>query len=193
MKISAAYKGFIIYILKFGIVFAILYFGTVALIGISTPDDYYSPFAAKYLNYIDWLRATLLLSTKEMLSWFGYQTYLVDKYDLVMKGGGGIRMVYSCIGYGVMSFWAAFVIANTGRWMKKITWILIGWTALYIINVLRLSILIVAIHKHWAMPLGWDHHTWFNIVAYLLIFLLIYFYDRSTKILYARSDYPKPS
>ncbi len=99
----------------------------------------------------------------------------------MLNNANGIRMVYSCIGYGVMSFWAAFIIANTGNMLKKIKWILAGWFAIWCINVLRISLLIISQDKHWPMPLGFDHHTWFNIFAYLLILIMIYFFDRSSK------------
>ena len=60
------------------------------------------------------LRASLLWGAKGLLALFNYKTYLPDKYHLLMKGGSGVHIVYSCIGYGVMSFWGAFIIANTG-------------------------------------------------------------------------------
>jgi len=101
--------------------------------------------------------------------------------------------VYTCIGYGVMSFWAAFIIANKSSWLEKIIWVLGGWLAICCINVFRISLLIISQDKHWPMPLGFDHHTWFNIFAYILIFVLIYFYDRSTKNLFLKSNTPKHS
>src|ERR1035437_3397217 len=190
MKIN---KEYIFFIIKFIGIFCILYFGTIAVIGLSVPAGCYSPFIAKHLNYIDWLRTSLLYTSKELLSLIGYKTFLADKYDLIMKNGPGIRMVYSCIGYGVMSFWAAFVLANKGSWIKKIKWLIAGWLVIWVINVLRISILVIAVNKNWQMPLGLDHHTWFNIAAYILIFILIYFYDRSSKFLHTRSDHPKHS
>ena len=39
-----------------------------------------------------------------------------DKFHLFMKDGTGVNIVFSCVGYGVMSFWGAFVIANQGQW-----------------------------------------------------------------------------
>jgi exosortase/archaeosortase family protein len=112
----------------------------------------------------------------------GYSSSFKNDYTLAMDGSGvGVRMVYSCIGYGVMSFWAAFVFANKGSWQKKTGWILGGLTALWIINILRVGLLLLATHKHWPIPFSWDHHTWFNIFAYALIFIMIYFYDRSNK------------
>lgn len=157
------------------------YFGTLAVIGLSTPENKYSPFVASYLNFIDPLRYSLLYGAKGFLSVFGYSTYMSDDYTLAMQGGSGVRMVYSCIGYGVMSFWAAFVIANRGSVKKKAIWVMGGLLALWTINVLRVALLLLAINNQWSIPFGWDHHTWFNIFAYTLIFIMIYFYDRSNK------------
>lgn len=106
-----------------------------------------------------------------------------------MGSNGGIRMVYTRIGYGVMSFWAAFIFANKGNMKKKVVWIIGGLFALWCINVLRISLFIVALDKNWPMPLSIDHHTRFNIIAYLLIFLMIYLYDRSSpKLLQLKSN-----
>ena len=173
-------KNFLVYLVKFSLLFCFFYFGTVALIGITAPGGYYVPFIAEYLNYIDWLRSSLLFASKQLLRLLDYHPYINNKYELYAKYNVGIRMVYTCIGYGVMSFWAAFVMANKGSWKRKTVWILGGLFALWFINVLRITLLIVALDKKWPMPLGLDHHTWFNIVAYSLIFLMIYLYDRSS-------------
>lgn len=191
MKFSSILiQKFLIYILKFAVAFCILYFGTLAVIGLSTPESYYSPFVAGYLDYVSLLRSSLLYASKGLLSVFNFNTVFRDKYTL-MSGNSGIRMVYTCIGYGVMSFWAAFIIANKGTWKRKTIWIIGGLFALWCINVLRISLLIVALNKNWAMPLGLDHHTWFNIVAYALIFLMIYLYDRSMARLKLKSNISK--
>ena len=187
MKIGREY---IIFIAKFIGVFCLFYFGSLAIIGLSAPVGLYSPFVAKYLNCIDWMRASLMLGSKGFLSLLGYATYFPDKYNIYMVNGTGVRMVYSCIGYGVMSFWAAFVIANSGSVVKKIKWLFSGWLVIWVINVIRLSLLVIALNKGWDMPLDIDHHTWFNIAAYLMIFVLIYFYDRSSKVT-AKSGYTK--
>jgi hypothetical protein len=44
--------------------------------------------------------------------------------------------------------------------------------------VLRITLLILALNKNWGMPFGIDHHTWFNIISYLFIFVLIYFLEK---------------
>ena len=103
--------------------------------------------------------------------------------DIVIRmvNGEGVQMVYACLGYGVTSFWLAFVFANRGSWKRKMIWMFIGAGMLWIINVFRISLVLLANSKHWAVPLGWDHHTWFNIVAYGMIFGMMWLYDRKNK------------
>ena len=90
-------------------------------------------------------------------------------------------MVYACLGYGVMSFWLAFVVANKGSIAKKIKWIFGGWLMIWIINIIRITLLMITINEKSTMPFDLDNHTFFNIGAYIAIFVLIYFYDRSLK------------
>lgn len=175
------HKTLLLYFIKFLGLFCFLFYGTEAIIGFSSPGNHYSPFVAHYLNFIDPFRRFILSTSKSFLSFFGVETHFADDFTLTKTGGRGVRMVYSCIGYGVISFWIAFVFANTGSWQKKVVWMVGGCIALFTINVLRISLLLVAINKGWPIPFGWDHHTWFNIVAYALIFAMIYFYDRATK------------
>ena len=139
-------RQLMIFLIKFIGIFCVLYFGTLAIMGLSSPESYYSPFVAHYLDYISPLRSLLLHASQGLLSLFNFTTFFTDKYTL-MSNHGGIYMVYSCIGYGVMSFWTAFVLANSGSWKRKAIWIIGGLFALCSINILRISILLVAINK----------------------------------------------
>lgn len=87
-------------------------------------------------------------------------------------------MGYSCLGYGVTSFWIAFVFANTGSWKRKAAWMIGGAVVLWVINVLRISLVLIGANRNWKFPFGWDQHTWFNIVAYGAIFVMIWVYDK---------------
>jgi exosortase/archaeosortase family protein len=171
-------KRILIYLVKFIGAFCVLYFGTLAIIGLSSPVGYYSSFVDKYLNFIPAFRNSFLQASKYFLSFFGYECYQSSPTQLCMVGGGAVNLVYSCLGYGVISFWIAFVFANTGSIKKKLAWMLGGAAVLYIINVVRISLVLLANGKHWHFPFGWDNHTWFNIVAYAMIFLMIWVYDR---------------
>ncbi len=176
-------KTFILFVVKFLLVFLVCYFGTAVVIGLTVPGGPYSPFVAKYLDYVSWLRDSLLAGTKAMLSAFGIETFRVN-FDTMRKvgaGGRGIRLAYSCLGYGVMSFWIAYVIASAGNFKKKLFWILIGWFFIWLLNITRLSLLLVALNKGWAMPLGIDHHTWFTIFAYMFILIFMLLFNRQPK------------
>ena len=168
-----------IYLIKFIAVFCLCYFGTLAVIGLAAPGGYYSPFVAKYLDYVSQIKISLISATGFILSMFKIQTHTEPGFLIRINGGRAVIIAMDCVGYGVYSFWIAFVIANKGKFGKKVVWILLGLLALWFINVIRITLFLLAINKGWPMPLGIDHHTWFNIAAYLLIFFLIWLYDRS--------------
>ena len=177
----AGNKFFLQYVLKFILFFCMLYYGTLAIIGLASPGGYYSAFVCNYINYISWLRWLILHLSKALLTFFGYKIFVIDPYIIKMQGGLGVHLVYSCIGYGVMSFWAAFVLANRGSWRKKAIWIIGGVSLIFCINVLRISLFLIAINKKWTNILNLDNHSLFNIAAYILIFVLIFLFDKSEK------------
>ena len=174
-------KAFIRFVVKFLLVFAACYFGTLAWIGITVPGGIYSQFSDRYLDYVTWIRNSLLYGSKFQLSLFGIETYIAGDYNLRMVNGRGVRMVYECVGYGVMSFWIAFVVASAGSLKRKLFWLATGLIGIWLLNITRVSLLLVATNKGWPMPLGLDHHTWFNIFAYLFIFIFMYLFNRQDK------------
>lgn len=176
-----AKNPFLIYLIKFAAVFCILYFGTLAWIGIAAPGGVYSPFVEKYLDYVSWIKISLVNATGWILSIFGISTLKQPGFLIRFEGGRGVIIAMDCVGYGVYSFWIAFVAANTGTLSRKIKWILFGVLALWFINVLRITLFLTSINKGWPMPLGLDHHTWFNICAYIFIFGMIIWYDKTAK------------
>lgn len=173
-------KNFLRFVIIFAAVFLLFYYGASFLTGLAVPGGMYSPFAEKYLNVSAWLRDSLLYGSKEFLSLIGTETYRANEYVLRAVGGRGIRIVYSCLGFGVMSFWIAYMAATPGRLKIKWAWLAGGLILIWFINVLRLSAVLEGANKGWKFPLGWGHHTWFNIVSYLFIFMMIYFYHRNT-------------
>lgn len=174
-------KHIINYLLKFIICYCILYYGTQGVIGLTSPGGYYSPFIHDHLNYIVWVRFTLLYCSKLLLAVLGYHTFIDHIYTLRIYGGHGVHIVYSCLGFGVMSFWIAFIFANKTSWQKKIRWGIAGVVSIFFINILRISLLLIAVNNNGANALHVDNHLLFNIAAYILIFTMIYLFDRSEK------------
>ncbi len=172
-------NSFFKYLLKFFLIFLILYYGTIAWIGITAPGGYYSAFADRYLNYIAAIRWLLLHGSKLLLEVLGYTIYLNDNYSIRIQNGSGVRIVYSCIGYGVLIFWLSFILANRGSFIKKIKWISAGLLMICLVNVFRIVLLVVAVNQKWQPVFTIDNHTMFNIAAYAVIFFMIYLFDRS--------------
>src|SRR5665213_1582457 len=168
-----------LYLVKFAGVFCLCYFGTLAVIGLAAPGGYYIPFVDKYLDYVSWIKMSLIHATGFILSLLKIPTQIEPGFLIRFVRGNGVHIARDCVGYGVYSFWIAFVVANKGKIFKKSLWIVGGLLGLWLINVIRITIYLISMNRDWASPFGIDHHTWFNIFAYLLIFLLIFLYDRS--------------
>lgn len=172
-------KNIYIYLFKFVGIFCLCYFGTLAVIGLAAPGGYHIPFIEKYFDYVSWIKISLMHGTGTILSFFNISTDIEPGYLIRFRGARGVIIAMDCVGYGVYSFWIAFVAANKGAFWKKVNWIIVGVLALWFINVVRITLFLTSINQGWPMPLGIDHHTWFNIVAYLLIFFMIWLYDKS--------------
>ena len=91
------------FVIIFAVLFAGLYYFDILFFGLTTPGNHYIPFLDHYLNYIAWLRAALLKSSACILNLLGF-TALNDEYELLVAGHGILRVVYSCLGLGVISF-----------------------------------------------------------------------------------------
>ncbi|UEG49448.1 exosortase/archaeosortase family protein [Ferruginibacter lapsinanis] len=174
-------KSFSKYFFKFILIFCFLYFGTQLIIGLTVPGNHYSSFVHHYLDYISLLRKSLLKGSELIIDALGYRSFVVDNYFLKIENGSYVRMVYSCLGIGIFSFWAAFVIANEGKIVKKIEWVFIGVIIIWLINIARICLLLLAHNNKWTVPSFINHHTIFNIAAYGAVFLLMYAFDRSQK------------
>jgi exosortase/archaeosortase family protein len=171
----------LIYCIKFIAAYCFLYYGSQAIIGLSAHGGYYSSVVHDYFNYPAWLRKALLKTSQFFLETMAYKTEMPDEYKVRMVGGKGVRMVYSCLGIGVMSFWIAFMLANETGIKKKIFFTLFGTAFIFLINVGRIMLLFVTANKGKKMPFGIEHHTLFTVASYILIMLLIIVFDWSEK------------
>ena len=166
---------------KFLGLFLVFYYGTIACIGIAAPGGYYSPFVSEWLDYVSWVKQSLMTGTGWLVGLFGYTTAQEPGFLIRIVGRRGVIIAMDCVGYGVYSFWAAYVIANSGTLLNKTAWVLGGLLSLWTINVGRISLFLVAVNNNRPMPLGIDHHTWFTMVAYAFIFLLMWMHQQQLK------------
>lgn len=154
-------------------IFLLFYYFNIFFFSITSHSDNYIPFFDEYLNYIRWFRHLLLFISKTIINWLGYNAINND-YQLLVVGHGTIDVVYSCLGLGIMSFFAAFVIAYPKRSKPKIIFLFTGLVSIQILNVLRFVVLALFWDKKSKLIL--DHHTIFNIVIYIIIAISLYFW-----------------
>ena len=180
MKILKKYPE-ALFLLKVLLLYCIFNYGSQAWIGITAKGGFYSQFADDYLNYIVWLRYSILKGADIVCSIFGYDVIIIGTKIIRFNQGFGVSMVYSCIGIAIFSSWAAFIIAYPSELKRKLKWLFSGLLAIWFINVLRISILLFILNLTKKSNNFEFHHEVFNAVAYGLVIILIYFYLKGDK------------
>ncbi len=173
---------FIKYTAKLLLLYFIFDYGTTLFIGVTgTGGRYYSYTLDHYFNYVSWLRNIILHGSNSMMHLLRFDTTIVSEYLIGIKHGAAVQLVYSCLGYGVLSFWAAFIIANKGTLKFKAIWLCFGFFVIIFSNIVRVCILLISKQQKWYKPFEFDHHTTYNIIAYLLVLMLMFFFLKVLK------------
>ena len=171
------------FLLVFLSLLRLFYYFNIFFFGITSRGNHYNAFLDQNLNYIRGLRHILLGATKLVINLIGFSSISND-YQLLVAGRGVIDVVYSCLGLGVMSFFAAFVIAYPKGLKPKLIFLLLGLLCIQMVNILRFVLLALFWNKKSGRIL--DHHTIFNVVIYLAIAITLYFWVK-------HNDKPMPS
>lgn len=160
----------------FIILFLVFYYFNLLFLGITSPGNHYSAFLDNHLNYIQALRWLLLQCSAFILKCMGFST-ITNNYQLLVAGHGVIILYYSCLGLGVISFFAAFVLAYPKPQKAKIIFLLAGILSIQFLNIIRFVVLALFWNKQ--AGAGIDHHTIFNIFIYIIISVSLYFWVKS--------------
>lgn len=160
------------FLINLALLFCIFYGFNLGYIGLTTPGGLYSPLLDQHLNYIKAWRHLCLFSTAKVLELTGYMTYTTET-TLKVQGHAGFRLVYSCLGYGIMSFFAAFTLAFPKPLRSRLIFLFTGLIAIQLLNTLRF-IFIALFYKPKPLLFYADHHDIFNYTLYSLLLAMIY-------------------
>ncbi|MDB5012301.1 MAG: hypothetical protein JWQ25_503 [Daejeonella sp.] len=167
------------YFSKFIVLLTALYCFHILFNGLVSPEGtYYSSFLDHHLNYISWLRLSLINSSNFVLHTIGIQTYLESPQIIKLTNGAGVNIWFPCLGLGITSFWIAFVTAHTHIWLQKLYWCAIGIVSISIINCARITLLLISLSKSSDSFFSSNHHDLFNLGSYILIFFLALSYSK---------------
>lgn len=157
--------------IKFAGLFLVFYYFNIFYFGLISPANNYSAFLDHHLNYIEWLRWLLLHACSAILNALGF-TSIVGNNQLLVAGHGIIDLIYTCLGLGVMSFFAAFVIAYPKKLKPKVIFLITGLFGIQVLNIIRLMLLALYWNKSRNRII--DHHIIFDVIIYILIVAALY-------------------
>jgi exosortase/archaeosortase family protein len=161
-------------------IFGLLYYFNIAYMGLVTPGNYYVPALDIHFDYIEGLRTGLLNMTSGILEAMGYRVSIMGIW-LRVVGRGGFNMAYDCLGYGVMSFLIAFVVAYPKSLKSKLWFLPLGLLLIQTLNIIRF-VLLGLFWKQSGLKEHIDHHDIFNIVLYIVLLMVIYFWINDNKL-----------
>jgi len=151
--------------------------GNLFMNSVMTPGSkYYNSYISTHFNYIQGLKSALIIPAVWIIKLFGFYA-IYNEMDVMIISGPYLRVNYSCLGLGVMSFLAAFVLAFPASWKSTLKMLVIGIIAIYILNVFRIAGLGVLLGFFKSQRHNFSyHHEIFNVIVYVCVFTMLYFW-----------------
>lgn len=171
--------------IKFVVALLVLYIlfsqGNLFMNSVMTPGSrFYNAYIADHFDYIQGLKTALIVPAVWIIKAFGFYA-IHNEMDVMVVSGPYLRVNYSCLGLGVMSFLAAFVLAFPATWKSTFKMLVIGFIAIYVLNVLRIAGLGVLLGFFKSQRNNFTyHHEIFNIIVYICIFAMLYFWIKKS-------------
>jgi len=175
-KLTFLNKKLIIFFISF-LFFHFFFAGYISITEKSSQN--FIPFVYNNLNFVKGYRNILLQGSKYFIESLSYTANVHDQYFIQINKKSQVQLVYSCLGFDIISFWVSFILSNLGGFLFKTLWLIGGITALTILNILRLSLILICNYWNYPSLLPFNHHTTYNVISYLVIFLLIWRYLKS--------------
>ncbi len=165
------------FIISFLLLFTIVYGFNLAFIGVTAPGGIYLPWLQDHLNYIEHWRNFNIQATAFTLDALGYPVKITS-FTLAVPGRGGFKLIYSCLGYGIMSFLFSYVMIFPKPWRSRIVVLVPGLLIIQILNLIRF--LIISLYWRKMSFYTWiDHHLAFDIFIYLVVIMILYMWINS--------------
>ncbi len=167
------------FVFRFLFIFLILYYFNLLFIGITGEGGkFYSAFLDQHLNYIRWLRESIIYCSSLILQLFNYDVIRMP-YHLKIINGVRVGVGYDCLGYGLMSLHIALALSYPFKYKIRRLYLFGGLAVIYIINCIRIAAVGVAFTEFRNIKI--DHHFIFNVIAYFVIFAMMVFAFRTNQ------------
>lgn len=149
-------------------------------------------FLVPYFNYYGYIDF-LLKATQKAVALFGYNSTIDGPY-IIGDNNGTLFMAKWCLGFLTMYLFGAMVFLTRVENLTAWIYIGIGFVILHIFNILRLSALFIFVQYYDDSDLIMDHHTIYNIVVYVIIFIMwVIWFEKYTSIRMKKRSSEKPT
>jgi len=144
-------------------------------VGLTTPGGkIFSSFLINYANFPYWLTITVTKISKILLELSGYEVYQISDSNITIRGSRGVTVAWGCLGVGAIGLWIAFIIAHRNFSVKnKLKWVVAGVALIFIINILRIDMIVLSNYYNWKYFRSFNAHTSFDILTYAVILVLM--------------------
>lgn len=184
-----ANKTAIIFVVKLLVCYLLFSQGNLFMNSVmSEGGRFYNEYFASHFNYIQALKSALILPAVWIIKLFGFYA-IYNESDIMVVNGPWLRINYACLGLGVMSFLAAFVIAFPAKLKAKFKLFVIGMLMIYLLNIGRIAALGVLLGFFKSQRRNFTyHHEVFNIIVYICVFILLYYWIKKNTKLTAKKE-----
>ena len=103
----------------------------------------------------EWISINIIENSSGILKWIGYDIFSYNRVIGVF-GYPGIEVVDGCNGIAAIGLFLGFIIAYPGSAVKRLSFSIVGIGVIYVVNIIRISILTVT-QAEWAAFFDFTH------------------------------------
>lgn len=118
----------------------------------------------------EWISLNIVGVSNGIVRSLGFETWAIHRI-IGIGENAGIELVDGCTGISAIGLFLGFILAYPGDWKKKISFSVFGVGVIYLINIIRIVILVVTQEK-WPAFFDFTHDYSTTTIFYIVIFLM---------------------
>lgn len=118
----------------------------------------------------EWLTTNIVSVSAGILEVIGYEYYANGRL-IGIGESSGIYLVDGCSGIAAIGLFVGFVVAYPGKWIPRISFIIIGIGVIYLVNIARIVTLAIT-QVRWPSIFDITHDYSTTAIFYIVIFVL---------------------
>lgn len=118
----------------------------------------------------EWLAFNIVSVSSGIIQAMGYEIWTLHRI-LGIGENVGIELVDGCTGISAIGLFLGFILAYPGDWKNRISFCLLGIGVIYIVNILRIVILVIT-QEEWNNFFDITHDYSTTTIFYIVIFVM---------------------